>query len=437
MVTALNVETHQSLTLTRQTIQSIELLAMPAEALEAYLLEQCERNPLLQVEPPLPVWKTSMPAFASRTSTDIGSLAETARVRLTLREYLHQQLAACRTDRKTLDLAAYIIDSLEPDGFLRTDLGQLAELLQLPVAQLEAALSIVQGLEPTGVGARNLVECFRIQLLEQERLDSLYKTILDNFHLVAGGDIEQLVRICRYPKETVVERIRNLRNLDSSPGLSLELEPLPVVVPDIVVSFPRGKEFAVQLNEHVLPRLSIDRDYFAAVYGNTDHQGRRFIKSCMDEAQLLVRQLRQRSETILRIATEIVRRQKDAIRFGPSHLKPLTQQQVARAIGIHESTVSRAVADRWLICPRGLMSLKDLFTHGVGGDEDAVAAERIRQMIQQLIATETPSKVYSDDALAAHLAQKGIHVARRTVAKYRSQLNIATASVRKRALRFR
>lgn len=440
---SLQVEARQSLHLSRQTIQSIELLALPSEDLDAFLQEQYERNPLLQVKRGSPSATVATGHHGVRGAAhdfrDAPDLAAFPAARPTLREHLHQQLGASTVSAKLRPLVAYIIDSLEADGYLRLDLEDMSALVGQPRDELEAALSVVQGFDPTGIGARDLAECLRLQLAEQGELDECAKSILDHFQLLASGDLARLARACRMSAESVAERIRRFRSLSLSPGHSFDFEPPCPALPDVVVAFLEDGTIHVEMNPAVLPRVIVDRDYFVEISSRSDHRERRFLKECLQDARQLIRNLDQRTKTILRVAAEIVRRQEDFLRRGSSHLKPLTQQDIAATIGIHESTVSRAVANRYLVCPRGQFGLKDFFTVAIGGGDgdDGVAAEVIRQRIKHLVAAETADHIYSDDALVSALALEGIGIARRTVAKYRAQLRIGSSSERRRTLRFR
>lgn len=440
---SLQADVRQSVQLSRQAIQSIELLALNSEDLDTFVQEQFERNPLIKVKP------RSLSAASRQdlhgchgqapSAREMPGPGEFLKARLTLREHLHQQLGTSTVEPKLRARAAHIIDSLESDGYLRQDLDDMADLIGCPAGELEAALSIVQGFEPAGVGARNLAECLRLQLEEQENLDDCARTILDNFDLLANGDLARLARLCRLTVDGVAERVRGFRHLSLAPGHNFDFDPPCPALPDVIVTLPDDGTIHVAMNPAVLPKVLIDRDYFVELSSRADHKERKFLKECLQDARQLIRNLDQRTKTVLRVAAEIARQQEGFLRHGNGHFKPLAQKDVALAVGIHESTVSRALANRYLICPRGQFALKDFFTEAIERSDgsDSIAAETIRQRIRALIATETIDHIYSDDALVAELALEGIEIARRTVAKYRTQLKIGSSSERRRAIRFR
>jgi RNA polymerase sigma-54 factor len=453
----LQAEMTQSLLITRQAIQSIEMLQYSQEELRSFLHGQAEKNPLIAlpgctIDPTVHAPEAPQPPettkFSSATwhpslaghgyAPDLLSLEETYDQKPSLREHLHQQLSLSRLPALERTLAGHIIDSLDPDGYLRRNLSQLTDLIDASEETLRTALGAVQDLEPTGIGARNLAECLRLQLRENGTLTGQMEILLDNLQLIADGEVKKLAKLCGVSLEDIIAMVRTLRRLNPTPGRAFDWDPISPALPDVLVGFGPDDTVRVELNPEVLPRVLVDRDYYAELSTRKlGQQEKRFITDCLRDASFLVRNLDQRAKTILKISAEIARCQEGFFRYGVTHLRPLSQKAVAQTIGVHDSTVSRAIANKYVLCSRGLFSLKFFFSDGISGatGEDEVASETIRHRINALIALETPDQVLSDDAIVVKLRCEGIEIARRTVAKYRLEMNIPSSSVRRRKMR--
>jgi len=351
-----------------------------------------------------------------------------------LYEHLMDQARLRFSDRELL-IASQIIGQIDEAGYLEAELLPIAYALQVPLAEVEAVLAAVQRFDPIGVAARSLSECLALQAKEADRHDPAMAALLANLDLLAKGALPQLRRICGVDEEDLADMIRELRAYDPKPGLRFAAPGAgQAVIPDIFVT-PRGKGWAIEINGATLPRLLVNRVYYAELSGGVqDKASKAWLADCLASANWLIRALDQRQRTIIRVATEIVRQQEEFFRHGIAHLRPMTLRSVAEAIGMHESTVSRVTSNKYLSCPRGLFELKYFFTSAIasaaGGE--AVSAEAVKSRIKALIAAEDARKILSDDTLVDLLRAEGFDIARRTVAKYRESMGIGSSVQRRR-----
>jgi RNA polymerase sigma-54 factor len=298
---------------------------------------------------------------------------------------------------------------------------------------------VLQTCDPVGVFARDVKECLSLQLRERDRLDPLMQRLLDNLDLLAAHDMPGLSRAVGADREDLLDMLAELKRLDPKPGRAFEHGPVEAVVPDVFVRAAPGGGWAVELNSDVLPRVLVNRAYYATVTKHTrDAAEKAFLADCLQTANWLTKSLDQRAQTILKVATEIVKQQDGFLVHGVTHLRPMTLKTVADAIEMHESTVSRVTSNKYVATPRGLFELKYFFTTALGsatGGEDH-SAEAVRHRIRQLVEAESPTAILSDDTIAELLhKEQGIEVARRTVAKYREGMNIPSSVVRRRQKR--
>ena len=323
-------------------------------------------------------------------------------------------------------------------GYCRSDLAEIAEALGAELKQVEAVLKVCQGFEPTGVMARSVPECMGLQLAERNRLDPAMQALLDNLDLVAKHDISALTKRCGVSKEDIADMLTELRALTPRPGAGFAGDVAVAVAPDVFVrELPDGM-YAVELNGETLPRVLMNKAYYAEVTAlPMREKEKEFISECASNANWLINSLDQRARTILKVASEIVRQQDAFFVNGVAHLRPLNLDQVAKAIDMHESTVSRVTSNKYMATPRGMFELKYFFSAAIpstGGGE-AHSAEAVRYRIKALIAEEEVSNVLSDDQIVDILREFGIDIARRTVAKYRESLNIPSSVQRRRILK--
>ncbi|MDB5694201.1 MAG: rpoN [Alphaproteobacteria bacterium] len=351
---------------------------------------------------------------------------------------LHEHLLAQAGERlrgNDVVIAAQIVEQIEETGYFTGSTLDLARRLGVPLCDVERVLAIVQSFDPAGVGARSLAECLALQAKEADRYDPCMARLIDNLDYLARGNLPALKRICGVDDEDLGDMIRELRGYDPKPGCRFaQGERVEAAVPDVFVA-RRANGWAIELNNATLPRLLVNRTYYAELAGGAqDRRSKAWLSECLASANWLLKALDQRARTIVKVATEIVKQQDGFFRHGVSQLRPLTLRQVADAIGMHESTVSRVTSNKYLACDRGLFELKYFFTSGIQSADggDAVSAEAVKSQIRALIAVEQADAILSDDQLVDLLRTKGFDIARRTVAKYREALGIGSSVQRRR-----
>ena len=362
---------------------------------------------------------------------DFDSFADTER---SLADHLLAQAGPVMNGAE-LFIAAHLIDQIDECGYLTVPLLEIAARLGVALAKVEAVLRIVQTFDPTGVGARDLAECLTLQAREADRYDPAMARLIDHLDLLARGEIGRLKRLCGVDDEDMADMIRELRNYDPKPGCRYGGEAAQAVMPDLFVA-RRKSGWAIEINAATLPRLLVNRHYYTELStGPQDKASKAWLSDMLASANWLVKALDQRQRTIIRVATEIVKQQEAFFLNGVAHLRPMTLRQVAEAIEMHESTVSRVTSNKYLSCDRGLYELKYFFTSAIQASDggDAVSAEAVKSAIRALIATEEGRAILSDDTLVDLLKDKGFDIARRTVAKYREAMGIGSSVQRRRA----
>ena len=422
----------QTLVMTPQLQQSIKLLQMSNVELAEYVSAEVEKNPLIDIRPAAPLTGPAAPGGGVSGDTTADDMIQRVAADTTLWENIQAQLRFMRLDEATLEAALILADELEDDGYLRVPPQEIAERHRLTMPQIARGLRAVQACEPTGVGARTLQECLALQLRERDRLDPAMEALLANLHLTAKGRREDLERLCGVDAEDISDMLDELRALDPKPGLRFGAAPVQAAVPDIYVTRgPAG--LSVELNTETLPRVLVDNAYVADL-GSDTTSARAFISECRSSANWLVRALEQRARTILKVATEIVLQQERFFSDGVAAMRPLTQRAVADRIGVHESTISRVAASKYLACDQGVFELRFFFSSAIpsasGGEAHSATAVQTR--IRAMVEAEKPAKPLSDDTLVALLKEEGIDIARRTVAKYRTVLGIPSSVERRR-----
>ena len=343
-----------------------------------------------------------------------------------LAEHLSRQLCMGTRDPRTVDLANWIIWNLDGEGYLREDLAGLAATTGAPVAELERALAVVQSLDPVGVGARSLRECLLLQMQAEPDPDPVAIELIDR-HLKALSErrYEDLARALGEPSERIVAALASIRRLEPRPGRPFAGAPAQTVRPEVAIE-RAGDTYCVVLKDEDLPRVGLARRHWAEAA-----EARGDSASAL-AASGLITALERRRETVRGVVESIVRRQPDFLEHGPGRLRPLSFREVAGDVGVHESTVSRAVAHRYVDTPHGVLPLRSFFTNRLPGDPDGtVSPAAARQRIRELIEAEDPTTPLADGKIAHALATVGIRIARRTVVKYRDMLGIAPAPLRR------
>jgi RNA polymerase sigma-54 factor len=487
----LDIRQTQSLVMTPQLQQAIKLLAASNLEIETFIAEALEANPLLDTGGPAepgepdrieiaapagedatadqlmlagggegdapldlgavdrdfdtgdgagPSMRDAEWGAAGGAGGDSGDLPDWEQLRaaeVTLAEHLEAQIGAVASDPQTAFIARHIIGLLDEAGYLTQPLDEVADDLGVDIFEAKAGLRLVQSLDPSGVGARNLAECIAIQAREADRYDPCMKALIDNLDLVARGEVERLKRLCRVDDEDFADMLRELRSYNPRPGLAFAASDAGTVVPDIIITANAAGGWDIAINEDTLPKLIVNRGYFLELNaGATTKESQGWLKEKLADAHWLIRALDQRQKTILKTAAEIVKQQDGFFRRGVSDLRPLTLREVAEQIGMHESTVSRVTSNKYLACARGTFELKYFFTSGVASaDGEGASSAAIKARIRALIDAETAKNILSDQQLAEMLQKEGFDLARRTVAKYREAIGLGSSAERRRAKR--
>jgi RNA polymerase sigma-54 factor len=355
-----------------------------------------------------------------------------------LREHLEQQARLTFLTREERAIAAALIACLDPSGRLAEEPETIAIALNVELAQLEQVRRTMMRFDPTGIFARDLAECLGVQLAEKNRLDPAMACLLQNLEFLARREMRALQEMCGVDSADLAEMVAEIRRLNPKPGAQYDTEPLRPLIPDVLmrpmpVTGEGLSDWLLEINPETMPRLLIRRGFHARMAASASRETKSFLSEQLQGATWLVKALESRAHTILRVSAEIVRRQDGFFRHGISHLRPLTLRDIAAEVELHESTVSRVTSNKSIATPRGIFELKFFFTTTLSGANGQThSAETVRHRVQTLIAAEKPDNILSDDAIAAMLQKEGIDIARRTVAKYREALRIPGSAQRKR-----
>ncbi|HEY4274843.1 MAG TPA: RNA polymerase factor sigma-54 [Rhizomicrobium sp.] len=394
-----------------------------------------DRDPAEGASPNQPLTDWTTLRSGNRFEGDEDLLESTVAAGGTLKDHLEAQvsIAALLPDDRLICMA--LIDAIDEAGYVRADLGEIAERLGTEIEDVEAVLGVLQGFDPIGVGARDLAECLSLQLKARDRLDPAMAALLTRLDLLARRDMSGLSAVCGVDAEDIADMVAEIRDLNPKPGLAFGTEQVAPVIPDVFVRVGPDGAWLIELNSDTLPRLLVNSRYYTKVSsGARDKDSKTYITDCLNNANWLVKSLDQRARTILKVASEIVRQQDGFLTYGVRHLRPLNLRAIADAIQMHESTVSRVTSNKYIATPRGLFELKYFFTasiQAVNGAESH-SAEAVRDRIREMIANEEARDILSDDRIVSLLTADGVNIARRTVAKYREALRIPSSVERRR-----
>lgn len=352
-----------------------------------------------------------------------------------LQEYLLEQFGYFDVPREIREFAEFIIQNLDHNGRLPGSLQELMQLYGRPVSEADAHLALqkIQQLDPPGVGARDYREMLLLQLKENTpHRDVLVTLITSHMEDLAQNRLPLIQKKTGYSLEQIKAAYEELKKLNPYPGAGFEVRPVQAVKPDLYVELDEHGKYVVRLEDEFTPRLRISKRYQQMLRSGADAQTREYIKRKIDSAKWLIESIEQRHNTLKRVAQAIVDRQTEFLNYGPEHIVPLKMQQIADVVGVHVTTVSRAVDDKWIQTPRGLFPLKRFFGGGtVTESGEEVAWDIIRLKLKELVDHENKDDPLSDDALVDELAKQGYTLARRTVTKYRKALNIPSSRQRR------
>lgn len=409
----ITLEISQKLALTPELRQSIQILQMSAVELAATIEKEFLENPLLEIE----YAEEPLKPFDDKNLEPVDISTPT------LQDFLIEQ-AKFAFDAERLSAAKFLIKSLDNRGYLTAGISELAQILQVEEIFLEEVLSEIQKLEPVGVGARNLSECLKLQAERHGIFSGILAAIIEK-HLekVAEHKIKDIARAEKVSVEEIRAAIEIIRGLNPKPGASYGFEVTKFIIPDVRVD----KDGEIILNSQ-MPRLSLSEIYSDAKI--LDEESKIYVASKFSAAKQLIRSINQRERTLWRVTAEIIRRQGDFLEGGMEFLKPMTMREVAEALELHESTISRAVANKFIEFPFGVVEMRKIFSAKALSAEEVTSA-RVKSLIMELIASEDKKNPLSDQKLAEILSERGISVARRTVMKYREQIGLLSSTKRR------
>ena len=474
MKQGLQLRLSQQLAMTPQLQQAIRLLQLSTLELQQELQQALESNPLLeqidtheeidtretqdsetldtadaleQKEMPeeLPLdasWDTiytaGTPSGTSGDYIDDELPVYQGETTQTLQDYLMWQVELTPFSDTDRAIATSIVDAVDETGYLTVPLEDILESMgdeEIDIDEVEAVLKRIQRFDPVGVAAKDLRDCLLIQLYQFDKttpwLEEARLIISDHLDLLANHDFRTLMRVTRLKEDVLKEAVNLIQSLDPRPGQSIQTGEPEYVIPDVLVRKHNG-HWTVELNSDSIPRLQINQHY-ASMCNNARNDGdSQFIRSNLQDAKWLIKSLESRNDTLLRVSRCIVEQQQAFFEQGEEYMKPMVLADIAQAVEMHESTISRVTTQKYLHSPRGIFELKYFFSSHVnteGGGEASSTA--IRALVKKLIAAENPAKPLSDSKLTSLLSEQGIMVARRTVAKYRESLSIPPSNQRK------
>ena len=462
MKIALKTQFGQHLALTPQLQRSIQLLQISSAELEEEVAKAAEENPMLEYSPPdqskddgepnekmemmQANWASSAPSRDDDEDWDTRH-EQQAQVK-SLLNYLEEQIQSLRIDPPVKGLVVYLAGCLDERGYLPESLEDLATEIhsELKVTkasaltQLKTALTELQKLDPAGIGAHSLAECLCLQIQRQMQFDTEHSDKLqlalnlaqNHLSKIAQKDWSKLRQIFKQSEANIMEAVAHIRTLQHNPGEHFDTNVEQWISPDVFIKLNAKGKWVVHSNQAIKPRLTLNQEYSRILKENNAKKNNLALHQKMLEARWLIKNIEQREETILKVAEAIVERQQNFFHQGNIAMKPLVLREIAAAIGMHESTISRVTNNKYLACPAGIFEFKYFFSAQLSSEKgQAVSATAVQSLIKQIILDETPKKPISDNQITNLLASQGFVVARRTVAKYRELLRIPPAHLRK------
>ena len=459
---SLQLRLSQQLTMTPQLQQAIRLLQLPVMELQTQILDALEQNIMLEAEEPVateaqeaaesdeaqetgdnateePDWdevQRTGPADSVRSNDSNLTFEQADRTEETLRDHLLWQLELENLDARTTAIGQAVIDAINEDGYVNDDLQEIRATLAPDVLaaeeEIEGVLRIVQNFDPVGVAARSVSECVLLQLGQLDRatpgIELAENIARDHLELVADHQYSQLRRLLQSSEDQVDEALALVRSCHPRPGAAIHAPAAEYVVPDVFVRKIDGN-WTVELNGSLAPRLKVNDLYAGSLGRGGEYDA---LKMQLQEARWLIRSLEIRNETLLKVAHTIVQRQTEFLEHGDEYMRPMVLRDIAEAIEMHESTVSRVTTNKFMHTPRGVFEFRYFFSSHVEGAEGEQSSIAVRAKIRKLIGGENPTKPMSDNQIAKLLSEDGVKIARRTIAKYREAMNIPSSSERRK-----
>jgi len=485
----LDIKNSQSLALTPQLQQSIKMLRLSSTELADFVSGEVENNPLLEYDEKYSAVETQLnntnkAPQNSKLSTikndklrnenynefyeegghsnnidtiptqnlsfsgsniikgGIGNfdfnenLAEQKQVKpISLKNHLESQLSLIQVAPNEKIIIQYLIGLMDEAGYIKEKSFLIAERCRCTEDDLERIFKVAQTMEPLGVFSRSLGECLKIQQIQADRYDPVMAIFLDHLSMIGEQRFNELRQLCNVNKEDFIDMLAEIKALNPKPGLKYGDDPVYTIVPDIYVRRTSKGKWFVELNNYSLPKVLMNNNYLKEICEKElKKKDKAYIQECASKANWLLQALDQRAKTILKVSSELVRLQKNFFEHGIQYLAPINLKNIAEAIDMHESTISRVTTNKYIATPRGIFEMKFFFTNAIGAldGNKKYSSKSIKYKIKNLIDHETPEKILSDDKIVKIIRDEGINIARRTVAKYRESLEMPSSIIRRR-----
>lgn len=440
-----NLEQKQSLTMTTSMHQSISILQMSSVELTEFAAGELDKNPFIE-DDSVTIGNLDKKAEIREKLPALGSsrvgggsnddyLSNIANEK-TLKEHITEQINISISDQREKLIASYLLDSLQSSGYLSLDLNEAADNLRCNYKIVEGVLKKLQTFDPPGIFARNLRECLEIQVKEQKLDEPALLALINNLDLLAKGDYKKLSKLCNVNIANLGSLIRQIKSLNPKPGNGFLVEPTSYKIPDVILTFVEDGVAKLEINHESMPRLRVNMEYYLKIKdGVSSKEGKEFARIEVEAANTVVKSIEQRANTIIKVASCIVEEQMEFFTRGVMYLKPMTLNKIAAETGLNESTVSRSTSNKYIATPSGIYELKYFFSSGLSNVRDVgddISSTKVKEIIKQIVMSEDPDNILSDDDISEQLSKFNISIARRTVAKYREAVGIPTSSIRKR-----
>ncbi|MDP4709057.1 MAG: RNA polymerase factor sigma-54 [Rickettsiaceae bacterium] len=437
----------QSLTMTTTMHQSIAILQMSNMELAEFAAQELDKNPFIEdgnvtvdsnqnhgTKKEVSQQPATRQSYAGGYSSQdfLSNIASEK----SLKEHITEQINLAFDDNKDKLIAHYLLDSLSSSGYLNVSLYETSKVLRCDEKIALGVLKKLQTFDPIGIFARNLRECLLIQLNDQENVDPSLLAMVQNIELIAEGNLKKLSKLCNVNIGNISALIKQIKLLNPKPANGFFIEPTSYKIPDIILTFTEDGLAKLETNPEAMPRLRVSEEYYLKVKGSFHTKEEKdFARTEIETANMVVKSIEQRSNTILKVATAIVQEQMDFFTRGVMYLKPMTLNKIAAITDFNESTISRSTAHKYISTPTGIFELKYFFSSSLNttrNSGDNISSTKAKEIIKQLIMSEESDHILSDDDISEQLSKFNISIARRTVAKYREAIGIPTSSVRKR-----
>ena len=460
------INQRQSLAMTAGMHQSISVLQMSNIELAEFARKELDKNPFLEdatisidakgaigsnalsgkdypstnhrEDRQLNLGSTNAQSFTGSHSDGYSSQDQLSNIaeKKTLKTHVLEQINLTFEDRKEILIAHYLLDYLQPSGYLSVSLQEVSENFQCHIDMVQHVLTKLQKFDPVGIFARNLKECLKIQLKENGAKDQSLIDIVNNLDLLAKGDLKKLSKITQVNINNLGHIIKQIKLLNPKPGNGFLEEYTSFKIPDVTLDFDAGGNAIIEVSSDSFPKLKVNEEYYAVVKNSLHTQEEQdFTQKELEAASIVVKSIEQRGNTILKIASAIVEEQIDFFKRGIMYLKPMTLNDIAAKAGFNESTVSRSTSNKYISTPSGIYELKYFFSFGLNSTRASsqnISSTKVKELIKQIIMAEEQGEAFSDDEIAEQLKSFSVNIARRTIAKYRESLGVPPASKRKK-----